>query len=82
MVSPDGLPECLAVTALARSDDGLADEIMGIRHARFDVAGVQFHPEAILTRHGHRLLANFLATSAMDRADAAVRASGEALPVC
>ncbi len=61
VVAEESLPDCLAVTARARSEDGLADEIMGIQHTRFDVAGVQFHPEAILTRHGHRLLANFLA---------------------
>jgi anthranilate synthase component 2 len=49
------LPESLEVTAT--SDDG---EIMGVRHCRHAVAGVQFHPEAILTEHGRRLLANFL----------------------
>ena len=50
------LPECLVVTATA--DDG---EIMGVRHRELAVEGVQFHPEAILTEHGHALLANFLA---------------------
>ena len=49
------LPADLEVTATA--DDG---EIMGVRHRRFAVEGVQFHPEAILTEHGKRLLANFL----------------------
>jgi len=49
------LPEVLEVTAT--SDDG---EIMGVRHRRYAVEGVQFHPEAILTEHGRRLLANFL----------------------
>jgi len=49
------LPEALEVTATA--DDG---EIMGVRHRRHAVEGVQFHPEAILTEHGMRLLANFL----------------------
>ena len=49
------LPESLEVTAT--SDDG---EIMGVRHRRHAVEGVQFHPEAILTEHGRRLLANFL----------------------
>ncbi|GMQ96253.1 MAG: aminodeoxychorismate/anthranilate synthase component II [Gammaproteobacteria bacterium] len=61
VVAGQSLPDCLAVTARACSEDGLADEIMGVQHMRFDVAGVQFHPEAILTHHGHRLLANFLA---------------------
>jgi anthranilate synthase component II len=51
------LPECLAVTA--QSDDG---EIMGVRHRELAVEGVQFHPEAILTEHGHALLSNFLET--------------------
>ena len=49
------LPAELEVTATA--DDG---EIMGVRHRRFAVEGVQFHPEAILTEHGHALLRNFL----------------------
>ena len=49
------LPAELDVTATA--DDG---EIMGVRHRRFAVEGVQFHPEAILTEHGHALLRNFL----------------------
>ena len=49
------LPQELDVTATA--DDG---EIMGVRHRRFAVEGVQFHPEAILTEHGHALLRNFL----------------------
>jgi anthranilate synthase component 2 len=49
------LPACLEVTA--ESEDG---EIMGVRHRKFAVEGVQFHPEAILTEHGHALLANFL----------------------
>ena len=61
IVAGESLPDCLIVTARARSEDGLADEIMGIQHVDLNVAGVQFHPEAILTRHGHRLLANFLA---------------------
>jgi anthranilate synthase component 2 len=49
------LPDVLEVTA--RADDG---EIMGVRHRSLDVEGVQFHPEAILTEHGHALLKNFL----------------------
>jgi para-aminobenzoate synthetase component 2 len=50
------LPDCLEVTA--STDDGM---IMGMRHREFDVEGVQFHPESILTNHGHKMLANFLA---------------------
>jgi anthranilate synthase component II len=49
------MPACLEVTA--ESDDG---EIMGVRHRELAVEGVQFHPEAILTQHGHALLSNFL----------------------
>jgi anthranilate synthase component 2 len=49
------LPACLEVTAW--TDDG---EIMGVRHREFSVEGVQFHPESILSEHGHRLLKNFL----------------------
>ena len=52
------LPACLEITAEA--DDG---EIMGVRHRSLAVEGVQFHPEAILTEHGHALLKNFLVSS-------------------
>jgi len=55
VVAEEGLPACLAVTA--RSEDG---EIMGLRHRDLAVEGVQFHPEALLTEHGHAMLANFL----------------------
>lgn len=58
-VNPDTLPECLAVTA--RTQDG---EIMGLRHKTLPISGVQFHPESILSEHGHALLANFLALKA------------------
>jgi anthranilate synthase/aminodeoxychorismate synthase-like glutamine amidotransferase len=57
------LPRMLAVTATA--DDG---EIMGVRHREFAVEGVQFHPEAILTEHGKRLLDNFLRARERERA--------------
>jgi len=50
------LPDCLEVTAW--TEDG---EIMGVRHKQFDIQGVQFHPESILSEHGHTLLKNFLA---------------------
>jgi anthranilate synthase component II len=49
------LPACLEVTAW--TDDG---EIMGVRHKDYDIEGVQFHPESILSEHGHKLLRNFL----------------------
>ncbi|MGI9502275.1 MAG: anthranilate synthase component II [Geminicoccaceae bacterium] len=51
----ESLPDCLEVTA--RTDDGV---IMGLRHRSLPVHGVQFHPESIETKHGHRLLQNFL----------------------
>jgi len=59
VAEPGSLPADLEVTA--RSDDGV---IMAIRHRKLPVAGVQFHPEAVLTEHGHRLLRNFLDGSA------------------
>jgi len=55
VVERESLPACLAVTA--QSEDG---EIMGLRHRGAAVEGVQFHPEALLTEHGHRMLQNFL----------------------
>jgi anthranilate synthase component 2 len=54
-IERSSLPACLEVTAW--TDDG---EIMGVRHKEFDIEGVQFHPESILSEHGHKLLKNFL----------------------
>ena len=54
-ISRERLPDCLEITAW--SDDG---EIMGVRHKDCRLEGVQFHPESILSEHGHRLLKNFL----------------------
>ena len=54
------LPGCLEVTAWTENDDGSMEEIMGLRHREHPVEGVQFHPESILTQHGHALLKNFL----------------------
>jgi anthranilate synthase component 2 len=54
-IERSSLPECLEVTAW--TDDG---EIMGVRHKQFDIEGVQFHPESILSEHGHALLKNFI----------------------
>lgn len=58
------LPEALEVTAWTENDDGSVEEIMGLRHRDFPVEGVQFHPESILTEHGHALLKNFLSRAA------------------
>ena len=54
------LPAALEITAWTENDDGSMEEIMGLRHREFPVEGVQFHPESILTQHGHALLKNFL----------------------
>ncbi|MBK4738190.1 aminodeoxychorismate/anthranilate synthase component II [Noviherbaspirillum pedocola] len=54
-IERESLPDCLEVTAW--TPDG---EIMGVRHKEYDIEGVQFHPESILTEHGHQLLKNFL----------------------
>jgi len=55
VIERESLPDCLEITAW--TDDG---EIMGVRHKTLAVEGVQFHPESILTEHGHAMLANFL----------------------
>jgi anthranilate synthase component 2 len=61
VVERETLPDCLEITAWTENDDGSFDEIMGLRHKTLPVEGVQFHPESILTQHGHDLLRNFLA---------------------
>jgi anthranilate synthase component 2 len=61
VVAEDGLPACLEVTAWTECDDGQREAIMGLRHREHPVEGVQFHPESILTEHGHAMLRNFLA---------------------
>ena len=57
------LPAALEITAWTENEDGSMEEIMGLRHREFPVEGVQFHPESILTQHGHALLKNFLERS-------------------
>ena len=54
------VPDCLEATAWTENDDGSVEELMGLRHREYPVEGVQFHPESILTQHGHALLKNFL----------------------
>jgi anthranilate synthase component II len=61
VVEKESLPDDLEITAWTERDDGGIDEIMGLRHRELDVEGVQFHPESILTQHGHDVLRNFLA---------------------
>jgi anthranilate synthase component 2 len=62
VVRRESLPDCLEVTAWTENADGSIDEIMGLRHRTLPVEGVQFHPESILTQHGHDMLRNFLRT--------------------
>ena len=59
-VERSSLPDALEVTAWTENEDGSFEEIMGLRHREYPVEGVQFHPESILTQHGHALLKNFL----------------------
>jgi len=60
VIEKESLPDCLEITAWTENEDGSMDEIMGVRHKEFDIEGVQFHPESILTEYGHDLLRNFL----------------------
>ena len=60
VVARESLPDCLEITAWTETESGELDEIMGLRHRELAVEGVQFHPESILTAHGHDLLRNFL----------------------
>jgi anthranilate synthase component 2 len=60
VIAKDSVPDCLEVTAWTEDDTGGMEEIMGVRHKTLPIEGVQFHPESILTQHGHDLLRNFL----------------------
>ncbi|MEI6709196.1 MAG: aminodeoxychorismate/anthranilate synthase component II [Methylococcales bacterium] len=60
VIEQASLPDCLEVTAWTQDEAGNLDEIMGVRHKTLAIEGVQFHPESILTEHGHELLRNFL----------------------
>ena len=60
VIDKNSLPECLEVSAWTETEDGKLDEIMGVRHKEYAIEGVQFHPESILTEHGHAMLQNFL----------------------
>jgi len=64
VIEQDSLPDCLEVTAWTENPDGSIEEIMGVRHKTLAVEGVQFHPESILSEHGHQMLKNFLDASA------------------
>ncbi|MGX9721266.1 anthranilate synthase component II [Stenotrophomonas acidaminiphila] len=60
VVDKTTLPAALEITAWTENADGSMEEIMGLRHREYPVEGVQFHPESILTQHGHALMKNFL----------------------
>ena len=60
VIEKDSIPECLEITAWTEDDKGGMDEIMGVRHKEYNIQGMQFHPESILTESGHKLLKNFL----------------------
>lgn len=64
VVDPDTVPDCLEVTAWTETADGGREAIMGLRHRELDVEGVQFHPESILSEHGHDMLGRFLSRCA------------------
>lgn len=60
VIERETMPDCLELTAWTETADGEIDEIMGVQHKSLNIEGVQFHPESILTQHGHDLLKNFL----------------------
>ena len=60
VIARESIPDCLEITAWTEDDDGDFGEIMGVKHKTLAVEGVQFHPESVLTEHGHALLDNFL----------------------
>lgn len=60
VIEKESLPDCLEMTCWTETEDGQLEEIMGVRHKELAIEGVQFHPESILTEHGHALLKNFL----------------------
>ena len=60
VIDLETLPDYLEITAWTEQEGGSIDEIMGVRHKKYPVEGIQFHPESILTQHGHAMLKNFL----------------------
>ena len=60
VIDNETLPECFEITAWTETEKGEMDEIMGVRHKEYAIEGIQFHPESILTQHGHSMLKNFL----------------------
>ncbi|GAB3045450.1 aminodeoxychorismate/anthranilate synthase component II [Acinetobacter apis] len=62
VIDQSTLPDCLEVTCWTNQEDGSIEEIMGVRHKTLPIEGVQFHPESILSEHGHEVFKNFLET--------------------
>jgi len=60
VIEKESIPDCLEITAWTQNEDGSMAEIMGVKHKTLALEGVQFHPESILTEHGHDMLRNFL----------------------
>ena len=60
VIAQETLPDCLEVTCWTQNPDGSMEEIMGVRHKTLPIEGVQFHPESILSQHGHDIFKNFL----------------------
>ena len=60
VIERESLPDCLEITAWTLDENGEFGEIMGVKHKTLPIEGVQFHPESVLTEHGHALLNNFL----------------------
>ena len=60
VIEEETMPDCLEIIAETKSDDKSEKEIMAIRHKDFHTYGVQFHPESIMSEHGHQILKNFL----------------------
>jgi anthranilate synthase component 2 len=60
VIDIESLPDYLEITAWTEQEGGIMDEIMGVRHKKYPIEGIQFHPESILTQHGHAMLQNFL----------------------
>ena len=63
VIERETMPDCLEITAWTQNPDGSFEEIMGVRHREFTVEGVQFHPESILTEHGHDMLRRFMSVT-------------------